>query len=222
MIDTWNRIGGFLTHFGKHTGIPPAAALAVWMVECGGLPFTRGRPVLRCEPHIFFEHWGKDNQPVFDGHFQFGGRNGIDGRRWEQHKFRLTPDAEWRRFHGDQSTEYQALALAAALAGREPACLSASFGGPQIMGFNHAPIGYETAAAMFQAFARAERWQLCGFFDFCLAKDLIAPLRNHNWLAFAAVYNGPGNAQAYAAKIAEAHAAAQELLDEAAPASTRS
>ena len=192
--------------------MPPAAALAVWMVECGGLPFTRGRPVLRFEPHVFFERWGKENPEVFDARFQFGGRGGIEGRRWEQHRIRQPRDGEWRRFHGDQAAEYRAFGLAAKLAGREIACLSASFGGPQIMGFNHALIGYDCASTMAAAFGRAERWQVCGFFDFCLAKDIIAPLRTEDWRSFASVYNGPGNAEAYAAKIAGACDAAQKML----------
>ena len=28
------------------------------MVECGGLPFRRGQPVLRFENHVFFKQWG--------------------------------------------------------------------------------------------------------------------------------------------------------------------
>ena len=38
----------------------------------------------------------------------------------------------------------------------------------------------------------------------CMAQD---------WLGFATVYNGPGNAEAYAARIAAAHAEARQLLE---------
>lgn len=209
---TWNRIGGLLAALCAASGISQAAALAVWKVECGSLTFIRGKPVLRFEAHIFFTRWGKNHEALFDRHFQFGGRGGIDGERWKQHRFRMNGQDAWRRFHGDQSTEYQALGLAEKLAGRETASLCASFGGPQIMGFNHAVIGYATALAMRQALARAERWQVCGFFDFCAAKGIIEALRAADWTAFATVYNGPGNATAYAARIAEAHAEACRLL----------
>ncbi len=207
----WNRIGGLLKALEREAGIPAPASLAVWMVECGGLPFRKGKPVLRFEPHVFFARWGERNPQAFDRHFQFGGRNGIEGKRWEQHRFRDAGD-EWRRFHGDQSTEYRALALAKRLAGTETACLCASFGGPQIMGFNHAIAGYDSAGAMMRAFARSERWQVLAFLDFCAAKDIIRHLKSGDWLAFAAVYNGPGNAEAYAAKIAAAHEAACHML----------
>lgn len=206
----WNRIGGLLTKAGRIAGLDPAAMLAVWMVECGGLPFLRGRPVLRLEAHVLFARWGHANEEVFDRHFRFGGRHGVDGAKWQNHAVRI--DSDWRPFHGAQDTEYEAFALAKRLAGEEMACLSASFGGPQIMGFNHAILGYDKAAAMFRAFARAERWQVLAFFDFCAAKGILTALRDHDWSAFATVYNGPGNAEAYAAKIAAAHAGAQQLL----------
>lgn len=211
----WNRIGGLLEAVEREAGIPRAASLAVWMVECGGLPFTRGRPVLRFEPHVFYARWGEQNPGAFDQHFQFGGRNGIEGKRWEQHRFREREGAEWTRFHGDQSTEYRALALASKLAGEDTACLCASFGGPQIMGFNHAVAGYGNAAEMRRAFARSERWQVLAFLDFCAAKDIVRHLMCHDWLSFAAVYNGPGNAEAYAAKITAAYDTARRLTGDA-------
>lgn len=210
---TWNRLGGLLSRAGRSLGISSPAMLAVWMVECGGLPFRRGQPVLRFEAHVLFARWGSQNEQSFDAHFRFGGRNGAEGARWQNHMLRENMDSEWRRYHGDQHTEYLALALATRLAGRETACQCASFGGPQIMGFNHGLVGYDTAGAMVRAFARSERWQVLAFLDFCQAKDLLPALRTGDWQAFAAVYNGPGNAAAYAAKIAEAAGQAGALLE---------
>ena len=209
---TWNRIGGLLAALCAASGISPAAALAVWNVECGSLTFIRGKPVLRFEAHVFFNRWGTDHEALFDRHFQFGGRGGIDGARWEQHRFRRPESEDWRVFHGDQQAEYIALALAETLADKETASLCASFGGPQIMGFNHDVIGYVSALAMRQAFARSERWQVCGFFDFCAAKNIIEALKAADWTAFATIYNGPGNATGYATRIAGAHAGARRLL----------
>ena len=210
---TWNRIGGLLGRAAKILDIPRQAMLAVWMVECGGLPFRRGKPVLRFEPHVLFARWGNQHEALFDKHFRFGGRHGAEGAKWQNHMFREMPDSDWQRFHGDQHTEYLALALATRLAGAETACLCASFGGPQIMGFNHALVGYESAHAMFRAFARSERWQVLAFLDFCATKDLTSALRAGDWRAFATVYNGPGNADAYAARIAAAEAEARGLLE---------
>lgn len=208
----WNRIGGLLTKAGRIAELEPAAMLAVWSVECGGLPFRRGRPVLRFEPHVFFARWGVRNESLFDAHFRFGGRNGVEGAKWQSHALRESSGQDWQRFHGDQAAEYRALALAIRLGGEETACQCASFGGPQIMGFNHAIAGYVNAAEMFRAFGRAERWQVLAFFDFCAAKGILPALSSRDWTAFATVYNGPGNADSYAAKIAAAHAEATALL----------
>lgn len=209
---TWNRIGGLLALLCDQSGISPAAALAVWKVECGDLGFVRGKPVLRFEPHILFSRWGKDHGTLFDRHFQFGGRAGVEGARWQRHCYRPSGSGEWRTFHGDQDSEYRALALAETLAGKETASLCASFGGPQIMGFNHDVIGYESALSMRRAFERSERWQVSGFFDFCAVKGIIKALQTEDWLSFATTYNGPGNAAAYAAKIGESHIEADHLL----------
>jgi hypothetical protein len=208
--EMWNRIGGLLHKAGRIAGLEPAAMLAVWMVECGGLPFRRGRPVLRFEPHVFFTRWGARNEGLFDAHFRFGGRGGTEGARWQAHA--MCDAGDWHRFHGDQEAEYRALALAMRLGDAETACQCASFGGPQIMGFNHAAVGYGSAQEMFRAFGRSERWQVLAFFDFCAAKGIIPALRAHDWTAFATVYNGPGNAEAYGGKIAAAHAEAAALL----------
>lgn len=210
VAEMWNRIGGLLTRAGKLAGLDRAAMLAVWMAECGGLPFIRGKPVLRFEAHVFFARWGERNEAPFDTHFRFGGRNGIEGARWQNHAMRNKD--EWQRFHGDQAREYEALQLAASLAGLETACQCASFGGPQIMGFNHALVGYGGAQEMYRAFGRSERWQVLAFFDFCAGKEILDGLRSHDWMRFATTYNGPGNAAAYAEKIAAAHEAASRLL----------
>jgi hypothetical protein len=208
----WNRIGGLLSKAGRIAGLKPPAMLAVWTVECGGLPFTRGNPVLRFEPHVFFARWGIRNEEVFDRHFRFGGRNGIEGAKWQNHMVRFNAGEEWRRFHGGQAAEHAVFRLAVKLAGHETAAQCASFGGPQIMGFNHVLAGYGTAHEMMRAFGRSERWQVLAFFDFCAAKDILKALRAQDWTAFAGIYNGPGNAEAYAGKIAAAHAEASQLL----------
>ena len=212
-IEAYNRFGGLIGRLALVTGMSPAAALAVWSVESAFAPFRRGRPLLRFECHIFFQRWGHDNPAAFDDHFQFAGRCGIEGRRWEQHRFRQHGADPWQRFHGDQTLEYRAFDSAARLAGREIACQSASHGGPQIIGFNHAVIGYGNATAMWRAFGRSERWQICGFFDFCRTKELIPLIGEQRWHEVATVYNGPGNAAAYAEKLVMAFAAISEAIE---------
>ena len=208
---TYNRIGGLLEAFARTTALPVKSALAVWAVESGGLDFVPGRPVLRFEVHKFWKHWGEAHADVFDTHFQFGGRNGVEGKPWLKHKMRRSIDHDWAGFHGDQTGEYSVFEFAALLGGREAACLSASFGGPQILGSNFAILGYDNAASLHAAFAQSERWHVCGFFDYCRHHTIISAIAARDWLTFARAYNGEGQSADYAQLIATAYAAAQTL-----------
>jgi hypothetical protein len=211
LAETHDRIGGLLRALGTEVGIPVEAALAVWQIESGGLPFIEGRPVLRFENHKYFDHWGRRNVAAFDLHFQFGGRGGIEGKPWHNHKFRDSAGEAWASFHGDQDREYRVFGFAGGLSGLEAACLSSSFGGPQILGSNFGALGYPSSSALFQAFQQSERWQVCGFFDFCRDKKLIDEIKGRKWTAFASGYNGPGQAESYGAKIKDAFEAAETL-----------
>jgi N-acetylmuramidase len=205
-LQTYRRVGGLIEDLARACGIKSKAALAVWLVESGGYSFLRGKPVLRFEVHKLWQHWGSQNAVEFEQHFQFGGHNGVEGKSWQNHQWRGTVSDAWRKVHaGSQESEYEVFKLATRLAGRENACLSASFGGPQILGSNHAVIGYGSAAALFEAFAKSERWQVLGFFDFVQAKELLGALAAEDWLAFARVYNGEGNATVYADRIKQAY-----------------
>ena len=208
---TYNRLGGLLTALSSDVDVSVEATLAVWQVESGGLPHVENRPVLRFENHKFFEHWGKNNTASFDSHFQFGGRKGIAGKKWENHRFRRDASQPWRTFHGDQAKEYDVFEFASGLGGLEPACLASSFGGPQILGSNYEVLGYDSATALFRAFQESERWHVCGFFDFCRSNNLIDEIQQQRWVKFAEGYNGKGQAEAYGAKIQEAFEAALEL-----------
>jgi len=121
-----------------------------------------------------------------------GGRAGIPGSAYQNHKYRPVTSGAWQSFHGNQDREYAVLALATSLGGAETARLSASFGGAQIMGFNHAACGYDTASEMFDAFAADPKWQVLGFFDFCRTNGLIHDIRDREWVHFGNAYNGDG------------------------------
>lgn len=211
LLAAWQQVGGLLQTLSKKSGIAPECALAVWQVESGGLPFVPGRPVLRLECHKLWEEWGHRDPALFDAHFQFGGRGGVAGVSWAGHRFRQTR-GEWRNFHGSQQLEYEAFALARRLAGIETACRASSFGGPQIMGFNHGKLGYRDAASLYRAFARSLRAQVLGFFDFCQSENLNATLISSDWHAFARTYNGPGRTDAYAEWIDDAFRLATAII----------
>ncbi len=207
-----NRLGSLLAVLAQNAQVPIESALAIWLVESGPYGFQENRPVLRFEVHKFWQHWGSANVEVFDKYFQFGGNGGISGSSWSNHKFLDSLTSDWQPFHGDQEKEYRAFELACALADKEQACLSSSFGGPQILGSNHTKIGYDTAKEMFAAFAKSERLQVCGFFDFCQSHGLLEALRKCEWHGFAKVYNGPGQADVYAERINAAYQASSALL----------
>jgi hypothetical protein len=210
----WQAVGSLMQSAAKELGIAPETALAVWVVESGNLPFVAGKPVLRLECHKLWENLEHLSSNTFDQHFQFGGHADVGGASWTNHKFRTAADKPWRIFHGNQEKEYEAFALACSLAGTEAACLSSSFGGPQILGINHADLGYDSATSLFKAFSESLEAQVLGFFDFCQSRNIIEYLRTQNWFAFAKVYNGPGQANTYASHINDAYLEAQSHINQ--------
>jgi hypothetical protein len=85
------------------------------------------------------------------------------------------------------------------------AMLSISMGGPQIMGMNFADAGFESVREMFEAFAASERRQIVAFFDFLQGTEThprkVLALQKMDFVRFAELYNGPGNAAVYSARI---------------------
>ena len=208
---TYNRIGGLLEAFAVKTGVSEKSALAVWYVESGGAEFVQDQPILRFENHRFWKNWGDDHSSQFDTHFQFGGHAGVGGKSWKNHRFRNSASDPWTKFHGEQPTEYKVFNFAIGLGGSEAACLSSSFGGPQVLGSNFGLLGYETAVKLYEAFKQSERWHVCGFFDFCSSNGIIDDIKNKRWRDFAKVYNGAGQADEYAELIKDAYKTAEKL-----------
>lgn len=208
---TYNAVGGLVEVVASKAGIDPVAVLCVWYVESGGGAYTPGSPILRFEAHKFFKYWGAAHADVFDAHFKFGGRAGVVGKPSQNHRFRKGQNEAWRRFHGDQGEEREVWSFAGELAGaEEPASLSASWGGPQIMGFNHDGCGYSSAHALREAFGKDQRWQVLGFFDFCRTQGCMADIQLRHWTDFGARYNGDG--ATYGGRLKEAYAARDAFL----------
>ncbi|MDW8328054.1 MAG: N-acetylmuramidase domain-containing protein [Anaerolineales bacterium] len=204
----WNQYGNLLEALSAQLQIEPAVAVAVFAVESGGQTFSpvTNKMLIRFENHVFYNLWGRHNQAVFERHFTFN-----PNQRWLGHKWRPTPNEDWRPpdrpdFHGDQVREWEVLDFARTL-DDEAAKKSISMGAPQIMGFNHAVIGYATVHELFDAFnhpdrAQAERAQVVGFFDFVNANpQRIAALQAQDFVAFARSYNGIGQEQLYGTNI---------------------
>lgn len=81
-----------------------------------------------------------------------------------------------------------------------------SWGGPQMMGFNAASVGFASAESMVLAFANSAQAQLDAMVQFLIARGGAAAIRSEDWLALATIYNGTGQAPAYAAKFVTAFA----------------
>ena len=208
VAQTWNRLGGLLQTLADQLAIDPGIAVAVLTVESGGRPFgPDGRMIIRFENHIFHDRWGKHTPNAFARHFSFN-----PSQRWKGHRWRPAPGQPWRAFHGKQNTEWQVLDFACTLADTA-ARLSISMGGPQIMGFNHAAVGYTSVQQMFDAFAASERNQVVGFFKFVRSRgtEAIQMLQSSDFNGFARLYNGPGQAATYGSLIQKTYEAYRRL-----------
>lgn len=228
VVSLYNRLGGLLQVSSQIANVPLAGLLALWLVESSAREQQPNQATLRFENHLFFRRWGKKNISLYDQHFQHGGRAGITGFPWWNHRFRESANGDFLGFHGAQRLEYQVLRLACQLAGDQPALCSASIGAPQILLSHHRRLGYETAREMHQAFQLSERAQVAGLLDFLnhwpategnnqqqsreLAEGGLEFLRDFKWLEFARYYNGSGQAKKYAKRLQEAYQLAAKLV----------
>jgi hypothetical protein len=196
----WNRYGGVLEPLCRTTAVAPAAAVAVLCVESSGQGKTDGgQLVIRFENHVFWDQWGKQRPDAFRAHFTFDA-----AKRWTGHRYRAGENDAWQTGHTGQRAEWEAFTIARAL-DENAAMQSISMGAPQIMGFNHAAIGYDSARQMFDAFSADERFHVLGLFDFVkgggTTSRMLEALRRGEYEQFATYYNGNGQAAAYGARI---------------------
>lgn len=173
-------------------GATEAHIWAVLAVESKGFGFLPDRrPQILFERHIFAR--------LTDGRFTGPGTSDIS-----------RPEAGG---YLGGALEYDRLAKAMKM--DETAALkAASWGLPQLMGFNHAVGGHATVQGMVQAFCAGEDAHLGAMARFIAADPkMAAALRSGDWAGFARRYNGPAFAKnRYDAKLAEAYAAAQRRV----------
>lgn len=203
---TWNRLGGRFQELAAELSIDPGSAVAVWQVESRGQPFgPDGRLTVRFENHIFYDYWGKYHPEHFAQHFSFNPH-----RRWIEHRWRRAVNQPWETFHGNQQSEWEVLEFARGL-DDAAACTSISMGGPQIMGFHYRLLGCAAAPEMLALFASGEEHQVRGFFEFVRRKQADQCLRNADFVGFARIYNGSGQAANYGRLIAQAYETYRQL-----------
>lgn len=201
VAQTWNTQGGLLDVLSNVVGIDPAAAVAVLCVESSGRGFgDDGRMIIRFENHVFWDKWGKQNADNFNGHYRFNA-----SKRWLGHQFCEVLGGIFGDCHkAGQADEWRVFGFARNL-DETSAMRSISMGGPQIMGFNHPLIGYDSVQKMFERFQGDLRWQAIGLFDFVkgagTTSSMLEALRRNRFDEFATHYNGPGQAAEYGGRI---------------------
>lgn len=175
-------------------GCGPAEIRAVYEVESAGAPFgPDGRATVLWEGHKFSEF----TQRRFDAT-----HGGVSWPRWDRSRYPRGTAAE------RHAANWAKIEYAAALDGgrwRDQAFQSASYGAPQIMGFNHKACGFDDVHAFVAAMNAGAAEQLNAFTGLVLAWGLDDELREHRWADFARRYNGPGYAaNSYDTKLAAA------------------
>ena len=168
-------------------GVPVAAMEAVAEVEAGGETHWTIAGVLR--PPVRFEaHWfGK-----LTGYRFNASHPAISCRRWTPALAAGTHAGAWAQVE------------AACVLDEDAALQATSWGAFQIMGFHFKALGYASVQEMVVAMDTAGG-QLDAYVRFVDADPvLIDALRRQDWHAFAGRYNGPGQIDYYAGRIARA------------------
>ncbi|MBC7939500.1 MAG: N-acetylmuramidase family protein, partial [Chitinophagaceae bacterium] len=78
---------------------------------------------------------------------------------------------------------------------RQAALKSASWGAGQVMGFNHAMVGWPDVESMVADMCASEDLQLKAVAGYLVARKLVAPLQARDWAAVAKGYNGSNYAK---------------------------
>lgn len=127
-------------------------------------------PVTLFESH----HFSRFTNRIYDNAFPY-----LSSKKWNRNNYGKT----WQQ---EQLRLQQAMLL-----NREAALKSASWGRPQIMGFNYLISGCRNIQEFVNAMYRSEESQLNLFCNFLKSNKLDIPLRRHDWDQFAFGYNGP-------------------------------
>jgi hypothetical protein len=158
---------GGLEAVAAQVGVKAPEIWAILAVETSGWGYMPDRrPQILFERHIFHK--------LTNGRFDDGDIS----------------DASPGGYGAGGTHQYDRLATAIAK-DRTAALKSASWGIAQVMGENHELAGFSTIEEMVSAACTSEDEQLAAMANFLLGRGLAAPLKAHDWTAFARGYNGP-------------------------------
>lgn len=172
-------------------GVDVAAMKAIAEVEAAGEGFDAdGRPKVLYEAHVFDELTG--------GRFR-----GAKDRRGVA----LSVE-DWDRSLYGKSGAWQHERLEDAMRlDREAALRACSWGTFQVLGRNHAMVGFPTIDGFVEAMRRGADGHLQAFVGFLKATNLSGPIRAGDWRTVARRYNGPAYEKGgYHTKLAAAFA----------------
>lgn len=181
---------------GARHGIEPAALHAFADVESASAGFgPDGRALILYEPHVF----SRLTKGQWDGYAPGGVV--LSYAKWVPPGKR-PPGCDFHPYQLDQTGRWGLLAFAAEL-DFEAALKACSWGAFQILGQNHAVIGYASAWHMVVAFHENEKAHLDAALAFIEANGVKDAMRKGDWARVITVYNGPGQVKLYLRKFTE-------------------
>lgn len=184
--------GSIIQSYADAYGIAEHILGGFLLVESGGSGFTNGKLKIRLENHHFLKNDGEQYKGIY---FDYG------FPAYKGHIYRKNARDAWSKCHQNQTQEHDAFSLALSLNAAK-AYESISMGLAQIMGFHYSRCGYGSAQEMYDAFSTGETVQLEGFIRFIVSNEkLLKACRKQDYHTMACLYNGSGNANAYASKI---------------------
>jgi hypothetical protein len=174
----------------KTLGIPVEIIATVIAVEAAGKGFdAKRRPKILFEPHIFYRELGAGSKR------DAAVAQGLAYAKWGAKPYPKKMDERYTQI--DAACQIDPVA----------ALRSASWGLPQIMGFNHGAAGYTTVFDMVDDMKVSEGRQIMAFGRLLTAWELDDELRAKDWEKFALAYNGPKAIEnGYPAKLRQAYA----------------
>lgn len=133
----------------------------------------RGRPVILCEPHVFYRNLSGQNRIE-------AVEQGLAYPNWGEKPYPRSQDERYIWLNKARKIEPEA------------AMKACSWGASQILGENFSLVGYTSIESMVRAFMDDEEEHIEAMMKYILATGIADDLRNERWEVVARVYNGPG------------------------------
>lgn len=171
-------------------GLEPEALLAITDVESGGRAYSivdgKKLPLILYEYHVFYRNLPEGLRPE-------AVRRNLARKGWKELPYK-----------GSQSARYAQLERAREIH-EEAAYMACSWGIGQVLGENAASLGYPSAKALADEMMSGAAGQVRAMLRFVERNGILDELKRRDWAGFARVYNGSGQVEFYAGKMAAAY-----------------